>query len=108
MIPKSLRISCPGRSPSITKVTEKYRFELLVATKNDAKHRFFKCIKIAKTIEEELYAILNPEDMDTIKRVTEKSRESMFLRSRERLVKKFSILNKERTPVVNLIRSRLA
>ena len=92
LIPKSLRIKCPVRSSRTTIVTEKYRFDLLIATKNDAKNRFFRCMQVAKAIQDELSLILSTEDMNTIRNVTEKSRESMFLRSRERLVKKFNIL----------------
>ena len=89
MIPKSLRLKCPNRSKRTTQVLEKYRFDLLIATKNDAKHRFFKARETAARIEQDLENTLEPEDMEKIKRVTEKSQEAMFLRARERLINKF-------------------
>ena len=96
LIPKSLRIRCPIRSNRGKEVTKKYRFELLLATKNDAKHRFFSTIKEADQIEEDLVSKLDFADMEIIRKVTEEARESMFLRSRERLQKKFKILEEER------------
>ena len=116
LIPKSLRIGCPIKSLWAKKVVERYRMELLITTKNDAKHRYFKSLLTAKNIQEELSTILSREDIVLINTVTEKSREAMFIRSRERLVKKFNILlglnetGREgkrnicvKTPILNLV-----
>ena len=96
LIPKSLRIRSPNRSNRGKEVAKKFRFELLLATKNDAKHRFFSTTKEANRIEEDLVSELDFADMEIVRRVTEEARESMFLRSRERLQKKFKILVEER------------
>ena len=47
---------------------------------------------MSKEREDELSLILSNEDMMVIKNITEKSRESMFVRSKEKLMKKFDIL----------------
>ena len=92
IIPKSLRIKCPVRNKRSNRIVDRFRFELLLSTKNDAKHRFFRFTKMVKDIENKLIEILSNEDMTLIRNVTEKSRELMFVRSKERLVKKFNTL----------------
>jgi len=92
LIPKSLRIKCPVNNKRNKRIVEKYRFELLISTKNDAKHRFFNSLKEVKNIQDDLRLVLNNEDMIIVENVTEKSREMMFIRSKQRLIKKFEIL----------------
>ena len=92
LIPKSLRIKAPVNNSRSKKIVERYRFELLLSLKNSAKHRFFKCVQTVKTLLEDLRSVLSNEDMSTVESATEKSREMMFLRSKERLIKKFNIL----------------
>ena len=114
LIPKSLQINCPVRNLKTKDIIARYRFELLVCTKNDAKHRFFKYVKTVKDIEYELSLVLSNEDMILIKNVTEKAREAMFIRSKDRLIKKFQLLQDKqivkhhpckyiKQPVLNLI-----
>ena len=81
LIPKSLRIGCPIKSLRAKKVVERYRMELLITTKNDAKHRYFKSLLMAKNIREELSTILSREDIVLINTVTVKSRVAMFISS---------------------------
>ena len=52
LIPKSFNDKCPIPSKCAIKATDKYRFEILQAAKNDAKHRFFKYMQNAKNIQE--------------------------------------------------------
>ena len=66
--------------------------ELLVSLKNTAKHRYFYCVTNVRTIQDDLRTILSAEDMLKIEEVSEKAREAMFTRSKERLVRKFNIL----------------
>ena len=93
---------------------------MLISVKNDAKQRYFKSTKDAKEIEDELSLILNNEDMDLVQNAAEKSREQIFIRSKQRLVKKFESLQvkserkeirpKEfivKDPVLNLVPSEI-
>ena len=119
IIPKSLRIRCPIRSDRSKEITRRYRFELLLSVKNDAKRRYFKYARETKEIEEELRLVLSNEDMASVTNVTEKSREEMFVRSKQRLIKKFEALRgrsdriEERPkvlvkdPVLNLVPSEI-
>ena len=92
IIPKSLRINCPVRNKRTMRIIDRFRFEILLSTKNDAKHRFFHYRKMVKDIDDKLSIILSGEDITLIREVTEKSRELMFVQSKERLVKKFNNL----------------
>ncbi len=92
LIPKSLRIKSPVNNAKTKKIMEKYRFELLISTKNSAKHRYFNSNNQVRALQDELRMVLSSEDMEKIETVTEKSRETMFIRSRRRLVNKFNIL----------------
>ena len=116
LIPKSLRIKCPVRNSRTTKIVKQYRFELLRSMKNDAKHRYFKCVEVAKDVHDGLSLLLSDEDMILVSDITEKAREAMFIRSKERLVKKFKILQGDnnlnrierpkvyvKSPVLNLV-----
>ena len=66
--------------------------ELLISLKHTAKHRYFSCAANVKCLQDDLRLLLSREDMEKIETITEKARESMFLRSRQRLVNKFNIL----------------
>ena len=97
LTPKSLRIKCPTRTSRTSQIMMRYRSDLVIAVKNDAKHRFFDAMRKKNVIEEEVKNLLSPEDMQIIQNITEKSREAMFLRAKERLIKKFKILSDEKT-----------
>ena len=45
LIPKSLRIKCPARTARTAQLTSKYRLDLVIAVKNDAKHRYFNAMR---------------------------------------------------------------
>ena len=96
LIPKSLRIKSPYRSPKTKNITERFRFDMLISMKNDAKHRFFNLVKIVRETENKLKLVLSESDMKVINDTTEKSREYMFKRSKERLVKKFKGLQEKK------------
>lgn len=98
LIPKSLRTKDPIKTTRSRAIAKKYQFELLMSVKNDAKRRYFKNVTDTTEIQEELRGILSPEDMEIIERVTEKSREEMFKRSKRILIKKFEILGRKRNP----------
>ena len=116
IIPKSLRINCDIRNRKRRDIVHRFRFELLIATKNDAKHRFFNFVRIVKGLVYDLSQILSEEDMVAVNNITEKSREAMFIRSKEKLVNKFRLLfqvknnvckniscNYVKEPVLNLV-----
>jgi predicted GIY-YIG superfamily endonuclease len=92
LIPKSLRIVCPINNKRGKEITKRYRFELLICIKNDSRSRYFNQIKLVKDIENCLYKNLTEEDYESVKNITEKSREKMFVISKNRLIKKFKIL----------------
>ena len=96
VVPKSLRIKAPKRSLRVKTVIDRCRYELVISVKNDAKYRFFKCLKTAHDIEDNLKNTLTVNDMVTIQGVTEKARETMHIRSKERLVNKFNSLIKDK------------
>ena len=108
IIPKSLRINCPIRNEKTKNIINRYRFEILIATKNDAKHRFFNRVQEVRNIENELSSILSNEDMRVVNNVTEKARELMFVRSKERLVNKFCKLKESKGAKFNHNNDRIA
>ena len=92
LIPKSLRIKSPINSSRSKEIVEKYRFELLLSLKNTAKHRYFSSAARVKALQEELRLLLSKEDLEKIEAASEKAREAMFVRSKERLINKFNLL----------------
>ncbi len=92
LIPKSLRIKSPVNNRRNKEIMEKYRMELLLSLKNTAKHRYFSCAAKVEALQEDLRLLLSREDMEKIEAVSEKAREAMFVRSKQRLINKFDIL----------------
>ncbi|XP_065658394.1 uncharacterized protein LOC136082910 [Hydra vulgaris] len=95
IIPKSLRINSPIKSKRAVGLIFRFRFELLICIKNDSKRRFFNFMNDVKKLQNFLNCKLNEEDYIKLEQITEKSRESMFVKSKERLIKKFHILQSE-------------
>ena len=87
--------------------------DLLRCAKNDAKQRYFSQTRNVNNIRIELRNVLSDEDMTVVENITETAREGMFIRSKERLVKKFRKLqemqSKEpqqkrmKAPLLNLV-----
>ena len=92
LIPKSLRIKSPIKGRRTKEIVEKYRMELLISLKNTAKHRFFGNATKVKALQDDLRLLLSQADMEKVEAASEKAREAMFIRSKQRLVKKFDIL----------------
>ena len=89
IIPKSFRIKSPLKNKRAMLINEKYRFDLLINAKNDAKKRFFKAVRDVKSIKEELLNTLSIQDMNIIENITEKSREKTFNEKKKQLIEKF-------------------
>ena len=66
--------------------------ELLISLKNTGKHRFFGNATKVKALQDDLRLLLSQADMEKVEAASEKAREAMFIRSKQRLVKKFDIL----------------
>ena len=89
VIPKSLRIKSPLSNAQSKRITQQYRLELLVCAKNEAKKWFFTKRNFVSSIRIDLPPVLSENDMALIDEGTEKARETMFKRPKERLVSKF-------------------
>ncbi|XP_065645854.1 uncharacterized protein LOC136076307 [Hydra vulgaris] len=95
IIPKSLRINSPVSTNRAMSIVFRFRFEILICLKNDAKKRYFIFITETKNLQENLKSTLDEKDYEKVEHVTEKAREIMLIRSKERLFKKFNILQNE-------------
>ena len=92
LIPKSLRVRSPLQSQRTKNILMQFRVDLLRCAKNDAKQRYFSQTRNVNIVRAELQSIINDEDMTVIEQITEKAREGMFKRSKDRLMKKFQNL----------------
>ena len=93
LIPKSLRIRSPLQSRRGRIINQQHRQELLLCLKNDTKRKYFSTARKVKEIEIKLKNVLAAEDMNTIICVTDKSKETAFVKSRSHLQQKFNDLN---------------
>ena len=99
LLPKSFNVHSPAAGNRQTeRIVKKFRKDLLISAKNDAKGRFFRNVRLVQNIQTELATTLTEEDMATITEVTDKAKELMFKKSKERLVKKFEELRKRTKP----------
>ena len=89
IIPKSLRVHCPVKSRRGKNVTAKYRFDLLLCAKNDAKSKLFQTIKRIDDLREILNNKISHEHMQTIENVTLKSETTSFQYWKNHLQRKF-------------------
>ena len=92
IIPKSLRIRSPLNTKGTQGIIDSYRFKLLICLKNDVKRRYFSIRKKITVVTNTLVEKLSPEDMNNVKYITDKSRETAFQKSRLRLMNKFTNL----------------
>ena len=70
----------------------KYRRQLLIATRNDTKGRYFKYVKEVCRLKEAIKDKLSEEHYNTIINVTESSREKKFIKTKDKLKNKFELL----------------
>ena len=92
VIPKSLRIKCPSKTNYAKQLTNRYHFDLLIVTKNEAKKRFFKNLESSKLLYKELDRILSKSDMKTVENITNNARELAFVNYKNKLKEKFEKL----------------
>ena len=106
IIPKFLGIKDPIRNRRSKGMFTRFRYEMLVCLKNETKHRHFNVVKKVKDLQLELSTKLSNEDTDIINDITEKAREAMFFKSKERIKKKFDILQTCTTPGKDICRNQ--
>ncbi len=94
--PRFLRVKCPLKTSRGTNVTEKFRRDLLIAARNDAKVRQEKQSRNASTSLRELTACMSEEHLSTLKRITEEKRERIYTDRKQKLKDKFELLYKEK------------
>ena len=92
IIPRFLQIKSPFPSKRIKNITEEHKKKLLIATRNDAKTRYFKRSEESKQLTQILREQLSDEHFSTITRVTASSKEKKFLEVRTKLKNKFELL----------------
>ena len=95
LIPKSLRINSPVSTKGAMSIVFRFRYEILVCIKNDAKKRYFILLNETKNLQLNLKVTLDEIDYKKVEQVTEKAREVMLKKSKERLFKKFNVLLNE-------------
>ena len=95
IIPKSMRVRSPIQTRRGINVTDKYRFDLLLCAKNDAKSKFFQSLKQIPIILTSLTTKLSVEHMTKVKNVTDESERTAFYRWKNRLKLKFEKLFSE-------------
>ena len=92
MIPKFLQIKSPLPTRCVNNITNNYRRQLLLATKNDTKRRYYQHIKRISEKKEYLKDKLSVDHYNTVLRITESSREKKFLETKNKLKNKFELL----------------
>ncbi len=92
LLPRFLRVHCPINSSRGNNITERYRNDLLVATRNDARSRLFTNSHEKNRILEALLVILSQENADTLKRITDSTYNTIFTTCRDKLKNKFELL----------------
>lgn len=106
LLPKFLQIKCPLRSKRARNITAKYKQELLVSTKNDARQRYFVAIKKAKELRLQLQHILSPEHFEIVINATESSREKKFIACKNKLKDKFTLLYSSKYQTSDISRAK--
>ena len=92
LIPRFLQIKIPYESRRIRNLTEQHKKKLLIATRNDAKSRYFRRTEESKSITDCLKEQLSEEHFEIIIRITASSKEKKFIETRNKLKKKFELL----------------
>ena len=84
-----MQVRFPIKSRRSRNVTAKYRFDLLLCAKNDAKSRLFQSIKRIDQLKRTLNADLTPEHIELIGNVTSKFETKSFQYWKDHLREKF-------------------
>ena len=92
IIPKFLQIKSPLLSRRATNITKEHRRNLLIATKNDTKERYFKHVENVHKLKQKLKDKLSEEHYDVLIRITDSSKEKKFILTKEKLKTKFELL----------------
>ena len=102
IIPKSMRIKSPLHTRRATNITSRYRQELLICAKNDAKSKFFQTLKTIDMLTAKLNNTLSREHMNIIKSVTNKAETKSFFQWKNHLKSKFDKLKTTRRDSSNV------
>ena len=94
VFPKFLNIGQPFHTRRGKTITEKYKYDLLIAAKNDARDRFHLSKKYSSSIKTELQEILSNDHFTIVKNITESCREKALIIARNKLKNKFELLLK--------------
>ena len=81
----------------VKNITTQYDLKMLRATCDDAKNRYHGLRRTIKQLSDSIRAKLSEVDFSTVERVTESSRETRFVRERDRLKRKFERLSESRS-----------
>ena len=92
LIPRFLQIKSPYESRRVRNLTEEHKKKLLIATRNDAKTRYFRRTEESKRITDSLKEQLSGEHFEMIIRITTSSKEKKFIETRTKLKKKFELM----------------
>ena len=93
IVPKSLKNRPTLNTRKGYNITQVYNQRMLVATKNHAKQKYHKLLKEISTLTGDLHVVLDDSDFNTLIRITDRSRENIFIKERERLMDKFFALS---------------
>ena len=96
LIPRFLRVHCPITSVRGANITNQYRRDLLTATRNDTRSRFFRTDRDMKAIKTEIQMIISEEHFNVLLRITEDTREKVFNTTKNKLKQKFELLFQEK------------
>ena len=96
LIPRFLRVYCPITSVRGTNIATQFRRDLLIATRNNTRGRFFQSHQEINTLKVEIQTILSKEHFDILQRITETMRENLFTTTKVELKQKSELLYQER------------
>ena len=96
ILPKSFATRPTINTHKARNITNAYNKSILVAARTEAKERYHGYLQNIKSIRSHLIEKLSPEHFNIVDNVTEKSRESTFLKKRTQLQEKFSLLHKRK------------
>ena len=77
LIPRFLRVHCPITSVRGTNIANQFRRDLLIATRNDTRGRFFRSHQDINTLKVEIQTILSEEHFNILQRITETKRNNV-------------------------------
>ena len=97
VLPRSFRTRPVLRTRKAYLLTKEYKQKMLAKTRDEAKKQYHQRRRRIEEINSELQETVSREDHETIKLVTEKSREHKFQKESKRLKEKFERLKTEQT-----------